>query len=238
MSEGRANENVKVCPIKSDPMLHAEYWDSDTLGVEPPRRCLKCRQCQEKGECSESHILLTANEQNELEMINNGIEVKDGKTTSTWSFLKDPYCLGDNRARVIATQNRLFHSLVKEGTLDLYNDQIQAGIKSGLWTEITKEEMDSYDGPINYVTHHGVMKESATTPLRVVHNCSLKNGTESLNTILPKGPNQMTDMLEVTLRFRTYEDCFGADLSKAYNHDDLYTGLDIASPVRVYKYDL
>ena len=107
--------------------------------------------------------------------------------------------------------------------LEAYNAQIQAGIDSNLWSEITVDEMQSYEGPINYVTHHMIIKDSSSTPLRVVHNSSLKNGSYSLNSILPKGPSQLNDMLEVALRFRAYESCFGADLRKAYN--TIHTGL-------------
>ena len=44
-----------------------------------------------------------------------------------------------------------------------------------------------------------------------------------LNSILSRGPSQLNDMLEVTLRFRTYAECFGADMKKAYN--TIHTGL-------------
>ena len=83
--------------------------------------------------------------------------------------------------------------------------------------------MSSYEGPLNYITHHAIVKNSSSTPLRVVHNSSLKNGSHSLNSILPKGPSQLNDMLEVALRFRSYKACFGADLKKAYN--TIQTGL-------------
>ena len=216
-------EKLKCGLLKTDPKLDTEYWDRDNLGVEPPRRCTKCRQCLEKGECSSSHILLSIKDQAELESIKDGIKIVDGKTFSTWSFVKDPSCLGDNRDRVIATQSRLYKSLVKEGLIESYNDQIRAGIESGLWSEISQEEIDSYEGPLNYLTHHAIVKDSTSTPIRVVHNSSLKNGAESLNSILPRGPSQLNDMLEVTLRFRTYEHCFGADLKKAYN--TIHTGI-------------
>ena len=77
--------------------------------------------------------------------------------------------------------------------------------------------MEDYQGPVNYITHHGVLKDSATTPLRVVTNSSVKNGQYSLNDLMPKGPNSLNDMLEVILRFRVYEYVFAYDLSKAYN---------------------
>ena len=77
--------------------------------------------------------------------------------------------------------------------------------------------MKEYSGPVNYITHHGVMKDSVTTPLRVVTNSSKKNGQFSLNDLMPKGPNSLNDMLAVMLRFRTYIVAFVFDLSKAYN---------------------
>ena len=216
-------ENQRFAAVRSDPMLNPEFWDNDNLGVEPPRRCQKCRQCQIKGDCSESHILHTLKEQAELDSINDGITVENGVTRSKWSFLKDPHCLGNNRSKVTATQARLFTNLVREGILEAYNAQIQAGIDSNLWSELSDDELYSYEGPINYITHHAIVKDSSSTPLRVVHNSSLKNGLYSLNSILPKGPSQLNDMLEVALRFRAYESCFGADLRKAYN--TILTGL-------------
>ena len=198
-------EKQRVGALKSDPMLHSEFWDKDNLGVEPPRRCSKCRQCQIKGDCSESHILHSLKDQAELDSIANGITVENGITRSSWSFLKDPHCLGDNRSKVIATQSRLFNNLIKEGILKDYNDQIQAGIDSNLWSELTADEISSYEGPVNYLTHHCIVKDSSSTPIRVVHNSSLRNGSYSLNSILPKGPSQLNDMLEVALRFRSYD---------------------------------
>ena len=44
-----------------------------------------------------------------------------------------------------------------------------------------------------------------------------------MNDLLPKGPNSLNDMLEVTVRFCAYESVFGYDLAKAYN--TMITGL-------------
>ena len=77
--------------------------------------------------------------------------------------------------------------------------------------------MESYEGPKQYITHHAVMKESVTTPLRVVTNSSFNNQGNSLNSCLPKGPNSLNDMMAITLRFRCHEQAFMYDLSKAYN---------------------
>ena len=44
-----------------------KFWESDQLGVEPPRRCQRCRQCGKSGECSVRHILYTMKEEEDIE---------------------------------------------------------------------------------------------------------------------------------------------------------------------------
>ena len=82
---------------------------------------------------------------------------------------------------------------------------------------LSKAELDEWKGPQNYISHHGVEKPSATTPLRVVTNSSLNNAGNSLNGCLISGPNSLNSMLDIALRFRCFECALVWDLSKAYN---------------------
>ena len=70
---------------------------------------------------------------------------------------------------------------------------------------------------MQYISHHGVIQDSVTTPLRIVTNSSLKNGKYSLNECLVRGPNSLNSMLDVALRFRCHEVGMVSDLTKAYN---------------------
>ena len=90
-------------------------------------------------------------------------------------------------------------------------------MERGTFVVLNQQEMLDYAGSVQYITHHAVLKDSSSTPLHVVTNSSFKNGKYSLNDILPKGPNSLNDMLEVTLQFRAYEKVFAYDLAKAYN---------------------
>ena len=90
-------------------------------------------------------------------------------------------------------------------------------MERGTFVVLNKQEMLDFAGPVQYITHPAVLKDSSSTPLHVVTNSSFKNGKYSLNDILPKGPNSLNDMLEVTLQFRAYEKVFAYDLAKAYN---------------------
>ena len=89
---------AKVC---IDPVLTPDFWESDGMGVMPPRKCVKCRQCALKGECSENHFQHTLKEEAELKMISDNIVIKDGEVHVSYPFIKDPSCLPNNRDVVV-----------------------------------------------------------------------------------------------------------------------------------------
>ena len=79
--------------------------------------------------------------------------------------------------------------------------------------------MDSYSGPISYVTHLPVLKpESTTTPLRIVTNTSFVNQYAKLspNNCMQEGPSALSSLLEVLVGFRMNEVALVYDLTKAY----------------------
>ena len=193
------------------------------LSILPPRRCQKCRQCSLRGECSEKHLVHTLEEEEDLRAIEDNIQIVDGATIVKYPFKKDPACLPYNRSTAVSIASKLWSSLKKDNLLEAYNQEIQKYIDRGTFLVLSKQEMQDYSGPSQYITHHGVLKDSVSTSLRVVTNSSFKNGKYSLNDLLPKGPKSLNDMLEVNIRFRAYKWVFGYDLAKAYN--TMQTGL-------------
>ena len=74
------------------------------------------------------------------------------------------------------------------------------------------------DSVCYYIPHHPVFKESSTTTkLRVVFDAGAKTSTGlSLNDILQVGPTVQQDLYSLVLRFRTYQNCFTADIAQMY----------------------
>ena len=213
----RELDRVSVLKVSVEPQLTPEYWESDNLSILPPRRCSRCKQCSETGECSEKHLIHSIEEEADLRALEKSVEIVDGVTIVRYPFKKDPSCLPYNRSSAINIASKLWENLKRDGLLEAYNAEIKKYLDRDTFVQLSKEEMADYAGPINYITHHGVLKDSVTTPLRVVTNSSHKNGKYSLNDLLPKGPNSLNDMLAVTVRFRAYDNVFAYDLSKAYN---------------------
>ena len=84
--------------------------------------------------------------------------------------------------------------------------------------EISKEEEERWEGPVNYVSHHAVFKpESSSTPVRLVVNSSLKCNDISLNDILMKGPNTIRSLFGIQLQFRTFPVALVSDIYKFYH---------------------
>ena len=99
-----------------------------------------------------------------------------------------------------------------------YDDQLRDFIDRKAVEVISEEEMQNYNGVVNYVDHHGVKQESNTTPYRFVVNSSLDNNLSgvSLNSCLPKGPNSIRPLFQCIVTFRSYRHVVVFDLSKAY----------------------
>ena len=74
--------------------------------------------------------------------------------------------------------------LINSGQLDYYNKEFQKYLDRGAAVKLTKQEIEEWKGPVNYISHHGVVQDSVSTPLRIVTNSSLKNGIRSLNECL------------------------------------------------------
>ena len=104
-------------------------------------------------------------------------DAENPMVTAAYPWTEEVMNLTENLSQVIRTQSGVERRLLKDETLlKAYNAEFQKFIDRGAISKITQAELDSYTGPISYVTHHPVMKpESTTTPLRIVTNTSFVN---------------------------------------------------------------
>ena len=69
--------------------------------------------------------------------------------------------------------------------------------------KVNDEEMNTAT-KIHYIPHHPVFKESNTTPIRIVYDCSCRQSPDlpSLNDCLMDMPPQLNDLTKILMRFR------------------------------------
>ena len=147
-----------------------------------------------------------------------------GSLEAKYPFNKDPAILVDNRNEAKACQVNQKKRQIKTGTHEEYPKQFKDMFDRNILTEITKEEMETYKGPVNYITHHKVYKpDSLSTPVCVVSNSTFKNGKTNLNDLTVKGPNTLADIYDNLIKFKSYKDALVYDITNAYN--SIKTGL-------------
>ena len=78
----------------------------------------------------------------------------------------------------------------------------------------------------HFIPHHAVKKQSATTPVRIVYDCSCRQSPchHSLNNCLQVGPPFLIDLCTLLLHFRSHKFTLVTDIEKAFLHVQLAEG--------------
>ena len=191
----------------------------EELGIRPPPVCKNCQSCKI---CKPAAQYASVKELSELNTIKSKLTYNEENQcwTAEYPFKRDPKILNNNFNIAFNALKRREKKLKKdEVACKLYSDQIKDFVNRGVLTKLSKKEIENWEGPVRYVDHHEVYKESTSTPLRIVINSSFKTGNElSFNDILMKGPNVLTNILEILVRWRLYPVAFIGDISKMYHN--------------------
>merc|ERR1711888_167003 len=90
-----------------------DFMKSEALGCEPPRRCGKCRDCEQ---CGFRGAHISQKESQELRMIEEKISYDEnaGKWRTSYPYKQDPRVLSNNYMQVRKMQESTEHSLLKK----------------------------------------------------------------------------------------------------------------------------
>ena len=105
--------------------------------------------------------------------------------------------------------------------LQTYNNIITDQEKRGFFERVlSPQPSDS----CHYIPHHAVRKDSPTTPIRIVYDCSCHQSKESpsLNDCLMMGPPFLNDLCSIIIRFRIHTFGISTDIEKAFLHVQLH----------------
>ncbi|XP_077866719.1 uncharacterized protein LOC144355197 [Saccoglossus kowalevskii] len=116
------------------------------------------------------------------------------------------YLVSCNRTRTMI--KRLTPELIQ-----IYDRIIKEQLHADFIEIVTDDDTESG----HYLPHHPVKKNSETTPIRIVYDCSSKaNGNPSLNDCLMAGPPLLNDLTSILLRFRANPIAYTSDIEKAF----------------------
>ena len=168
-------------------------WDLETLGISDP--------------------LLESKSYSDLETFSsNFLEKRETSYYAKLPWKPDHPPLPTNY-RAVASRTRNMIRKLPETTKSTYNRIIEDQESRGF---IEKTDSDVRVG--HYLPHHAVKKDSLTTPIRIVYDCSFKESSDnpSLNDCLDKGPDLLNELLGILLRFRLPRFAFTSDIEKAF----------------------
>ena len=196
-----------------------DFFSVEEIGVRPPPICKTCKSCEI---CKPAAQFMSLKEHMELNVIKSKLTYDSDKQvwTAAYPYNKDPTVLNDNYQSAFKVLKRRENKLLKDETLlNLYSGQVSDFVERGVLKKMTDEELQGWTGPVRYMDHHEVFKENSTTPVRIVINSSFKEGNElSLNDILMKGPNVLSRLFDILIRWRLYPVAFTGDISKMYHN--------------------
>ncbi|XP_063907426.1 uncharacterized protein LOC135125701 [Zophobas morio] len=124
--------------------------------------------------------------------------------------------LGTSREGAIKRFKSLECKFRKDENFKLsYSAVITDYLQQGHAEQVPEDEIDNPGS--YYLPHHGVLKESTTTQLRIVFDASFRSSNhKSLNDELLVGPKIHSDLYPILLRFREHIVAFTADISQMY----------------------
>ena len=197
------------------------FFEIESLGVNCTPRCGAC-SC---GKCHPGGKSMSLKEENELKMIEEGIQFDSskGRWCAGYPWIKEPSELKPNRKVAVAKLISLEKRLQKNQEYrEVYACQIQDMLDRKAARLVTQQELENYQGPTYYIAHHAVLKpESKSTPCRIVFDSKAQYMGLSLNECLAKGPSLLNLLLGVILRFRQERVAFIGDISKMYHSIDI-----------------
>ena len=153
-----------------------------------------------------------------IQQFQDSIEFKDGKYHVSLPWYPDKLkSVPSNHNIALSILDKVLDSLHKRGKFDEYNKIFMQQLDDGIIEEISVDP--SKYGEYIWIPHRAVEKsvDQCTTKTRAVYNCSLKRGkTPSLNEAAYKGPNLMTNLLNLILSFRTKSYSLISDIKQAF----------------------
>ena len=187
----------------------SEFWSTEAMGV-------KLKNCN----CEPSNNLqLTPKDREQFDKMWESCEKVDNRWLVPYPWKRNPEELPDNRKQAMAKLMSMEKKLQKEGNnAQLYDDQMKEMEQKGFSRKLSNEEMETYDGPVHYISHHPVIRpDKKSTPVRIVFNASASFNGHRLNDYWEKGPDLLNDLFGVLFRFRQFPIAVSGDIAKMYH---------------------
>ncbi|KAL5009405.1 hypothetical protein ScPMuIL_014986 [Solemya velum] len=183
---------------KLEECVFERFWNIESLGIENQNR-------------SENYTDIAK------EYADTSIEFLHGKYTAKLPWKAEMPELQSNFGIVKRRTENVIRRLGRDpDLLRMYSKVLSEQEEKGFIERV--DIASDCTNRIHYIPHHPVLKESATTPVRVVYDCSCRdgNGGASLNDCLESHSPNLNDLPGILTRFRLKQYALTTDIEKAF----------------------
>ena len=178
-----------------------ELWSIEAIGTNPT---------QSNG------TFLRSYQSNNISQMPDGTYIARFPWKEPKPYLPSNLTICTRRTKSLVTNLRRHPELLK-----LYDSIIKEQERRGF---IERVDIALNTSDVHYLSHHAVKKDSQTTPIRIVYDCSCHNSvnTASPNDCLTVGPPFINDLCAILLRFWSHPFALSTDIEKAFLHVKLH----------------
>ena len=202
-----------------------DFFKEDNIGVGCNPKCGGCR-C---GQCPVGAKPMSLKDEREYEKFKSNLTYEEQgtqddpgpywRTSYPWNI--DKRELVDNVAAVLGVMNATKRKLKKDPLWEeVYETQLRDLISRGFAREVSEDEVKNWKkdgGRCYYIAHQMALNPgSKSTPVRVVYNSSQMYKGYSLNSSWDLGPDVMSNLHGVLLRFRKDQVGGQGDMTKMF----------------------
>ena len=152
-----------------------------------------------------------------LQKFRDSVVFHNGKYHINLPWKDDSIPLQDNKGLAYKRMHAIWQKLSgNEKLLKVYHGIIQEQLQRGFIESVDHQYVEP--DRVHYIPHHFVAKDSETTPLRIVYDCSAKQDKNrpSMNDLLLTGPCLTQDLTKILLNFRIKPFACVSDAEKAF----------------------
>ena len=145
-------------------------------------------------------------------------QLPDGSYCARFPWKDNHQSLPTNLSTCVHRTRALARKLASTSMLSKYQEIIADQEHRGFIEKVDPTTEDSKC--CHYIPHHAVRKNSPTTPLHIVYDCSCQQSKKhpSLNDCLHTGEPQLNDLCSIVLRFRLHPIGLCTDIEKVFLH--------------------
>ena len=145
-SQGSSAETKPVLHVRFAPPVDiSEFWKTETMGVSV-------------SPCTCEAAKMSPQDRAEMKIIEESCTLEDNKWTLKYPWKRDPKELPNNYKQVVnkmeSTERRLRSN---PDYAKSYNSQIKEMEDMKFSRKLTNEEIEEWDGPVHYISHHAVV---------------------------------------------------------------------------------